>query len=298
MSNKNKGRRPDQDKKPKYVDNRPKIINDGGNSVSYLQVNENTRFVTDIETADAISSEANGRLSYFICGGVDANLFEIDQRSGQVFFKAAPDYEQPRDYNRNNGYEVAVKVVDGAGYWDTQLLRIAVRDVNEQPLEIVGTAGDDSLIGTAGNDTIRGEGGLDFADGLGGDDLLIGGAGNDVLVGGDGKDRLNGTDSTARGVNEVDNLNGNAGADTFILGDTSGSFYVGNNFSDFAIINDFTLGEDQIVLSGSASQYSVADGSDGNAFILYNTGSGTDAIAQLVGRSSASIDINQFQFVH
>lgn len=246
-----------------------------------MHIYENEKFVTDVETYDKISSEENGRLSYYIDGGKDAHLFEVDRRNGKVYFKSAPDYEYPEDHDYNNHYEVKVKVVDGGGYSDTQLLKISIKDVDE------GGGHDPS-------DPIVGDGGENFLEGTEVDDTIIGAGANDVLLGGGGNDRLNGTGSTSRGVNEVDNLTGGAGADTFLLGDENGAFYLGNGFGDFAIIRDFTLGEDQVVLSGSASDYTVADGADGNAFIL--SANGNDAIAQLLGQSSANIDINQFEF--
>jgi len=273
--------------------NRPQITSNGGQDVAYLKVKENGRFVTDVQTYDKVSTESNGRLSYSI-SGEDSYLFEIDHRTGKLYFKDAPDFENPLDHGKDNVYKVKVKVIDGAGYTDTQVLKITVENVEEVPVGQI-IRGDDSnndLFGTAGNDFIFGEGGNDFADGVGGDDDLFGGAGDDVLHGGGGNDFLNGTDPINRGKGEVDNLNGNAGRDIFALGDAQGAYYLGDGFNDFAIINDFSTVEDTIVLSGSSDQYTVADGTEGNAFIL----NGGDAIAQLKGVSSAHIDLTQAQF--
>jgi len=260
-----------------FRNSRPSIKSNGGGSTAHLEVYENERFVTDVETADDKSTEQNGQLSYFIAGGADAHLFEIDRRSGKVFFKNAPDFENPQDRGRDNNYEVKVKVWDAGWLSDSQLLKISVKDVLED---------------SGQSNVIKGDNGNNFLHGTIGADIMFGAGGNDVLFGGEGDDILNGTDSKSRGVGEVDNLNGQAGADKFILGDTQGSFYLGNGFSDFAIIQDFTRGEDQLVLSGRASNYRIVD-ADGAAFIL----KGDDAIARLVGQSAANLNLNQFEYV-
>lgn len=278
-----------------FSSNRPRISSDGGGDVAYLKVKENERFVTDVQTQDKFSTESNGRLRYSI-SGEDAHLFDIDHRTGKLYFKNAPDFENPLDHGKDNVYTVQVKVVDGVGYSDTQLLKIGIENVVEAPVgqTIRGDNADNNLIGTAGNDFIFGEGGADFADGIGGDDDVFGGAGNDVLFGGDGNDFLNGTDSISRGRGEVDNLSGNAGRDIFALGDAQGAYYLGGGFNDFAIINDFNAVDDKIVLSGSAANYTVANGSDGNAFILRNG----DAIARLNGVDASHVNLTSGSFTY
>ena len=114
-----------------FTNPKPRIVSDGGGYTAYLHVKENTKFVTDVQTKDNRSTEANGRLSYSIIGGADKNLFTIDRYSGKVYFKNAPDFEKPLDYGRDNRYEVKIKVKDAAGYTDTQLLKIEVKDVAE-----------------------------------------------------------------------------------------------------------------------------------------------------------------------
>jgi hypothetical protein len=282
------------------VSNRPTIISNGGGDSAHISVAENQAFVTDVQTFDTISSEANGRLQYSIVDGADKAAFVIDSKTGVLSFLQAPDYEKPTDVGADNTYEVAVKVTDKAGYSDTQFLKVKVGDVDDgghDPgtggQEIRGDNGDNTLTGTAGRDFIFGEGGNDFVDGIGGDDDIFGGAGNDVLIGGEGGDFLNGTDTASRGVGEVDNISGNAGADIFALGDAQGAFYLGNGFGDFAIIRDFNAAEDKVLLSGSASDYTTANGSDGNGFILRNG----DAIAQFLGQDAANLNLSQFQYV-
>jgi len=269
------------------VDPRPQIVSNGGGDTAHININENSTFVTDLQTTDNISTEANGRLSYFISGGVDKSFFNIDQKTGEVKFNFAPDFEKPLDSDGDNTYEISVKVVDGAGYTDTQLLKVKIQDVAEggpgnpdpNPGEVVniGDDGDNVLQGSDANE------------------MFSGGGGNDVILAGGGNDRLNGTDKFARGIGEIDNLNGEGGRDVFLLGDADGSFYVGNQFDDFAIIRDFVSGEDRIVLSGSSSDYRVADGNNGNALIL--TTAGNDAVGNVLNQTASNIDLNSGDFI-
>ena len=143
---------------------------------------------------------------------------------------------------------------------------------------ILGGLGSDFLLGGAGNDFLEGLGDgndtllaaadLDILQGDEGDDTLIGGSGNDELYGGldndslvagEGDDTLNGVGASL-GLDEIDQLVGGAGADTFVLGDERGQFYndgfsAGQGTTDYALIADFELGVDTIQVSGLASDY-------------------------------------------
>ncbi|MFK8081655.1 MAG: Ig-like domain-containing protein [Granulosicoccus sp.] len=70
---------------------------------------------------------------YLISGGVDANLFAIDELSGELTFKVAPDFEAPGDTGIDNTYEVVVVAIDSAGVTTDQLVTITVTDSNEEP---------------------------------------------------------------------------------------------------------------------------------------------------------------------
>jgi len=94
-------------------------------------------------------------------------------------------------------------------------------------------------------------------------DTIIGGTGNDTIYGDIGNDRLLGfnPNSVSLGRGQIDNLNGGAGSDRFILGDSNWIGYDdGNNTSsgvaDYANIADFNSSEgDVIQLRGSSSDY-------------------------------------------
>ncbi|QDU99016.1 DUF2341 domain-containing protein [Lignipirellula cremea] len=73
-------------------------------------------------------------LIWSITGGADASLLTIDAVTGDLAFKNAPNFENPLDGGRDNVYEVQVRVADGLGGADTQLVRVAVSNVNEAPV--------------------------------------------------------------------------------------------------------------------------------------------------------------------
>ncbi|GAB4231610.1 MAG: hypothetical protein Kow00121_59860 [Elainellaceae cyanobacterium] len=109
---------------------------------------------------------------------------------------------------------------------------------------IIGTAADDELMGTDGSDYIEGGAGIDWLEGGYGDDILIG------------------SDNFGVGIGEIDVLHGGAGSDLFMVGNNIDGvghvpFYAGFGDSDYAVINDFTAGEDVILLAGIAEEYSL-----------------------------------------
>ncbi len=112
-----------------------------------------------------------------------------------------------------------------------------------------GDEGDDNLRGGFDDDELQGGAGNDILRGDAGNDLLVGGTGNDFLNGGDGNDVIQGAGFAG---NELDTLAGGIGADIFVLGDRSRSFYLNSGGSSFATITDFKSSEgDKIRINGS-----------------------------------------------
>ncbi|MFM6194723.1 MAG: Ig-like domain-containing protein, partial [Planktothrix sp.] len=119
---------------------------------------------------------------------------------------------------------------------------------------LFGNQDNDNLFGDVGNDNLYGGQGDDFLDGGEGDDHLFGDVGNDILIGGKGRDRFY--------------IAGNTGVD---------------------LINDFTLGEDQIQLTGGLSLEALQITTvNGNTIIkLANTG---EELVKLLGFDSTLIN--------
>ena len=156
----------------------------------------------------------------------------------------------------------SIESVDGSNFDDA-----LTGDDNENRL--YGRNGDDTLIDNAGDDYLSGQGGADSLTAGAGLDRLLGGSGNDtlageadsdMLAGGMGDDSLTGASTTTNGVGEIDRMQGNAGADIFVLGTTTTAFYddgdnSSNGLGDYGLIFGFDVAEDVIELSSSQTYY-------------------------------------------
>lgn len=117
---------------------------------------------------------------------------------------------------------------------------------------IDGGNGNNVLLGGAGNDTIgdyyNASVGNDILGGGDGNDTLIGGLGDDQLVGGAGSDYLlggAGNDLLVSGPGSNDRMVGGDGNDAFLFNAQAG-------FGNFAIIEDFKIGQDAVLLDHNA----------------------------------------------
>nr|WP_320051339.1 DUF4347 domain-containing protein [uncultured Desulfuromonas sp.] len=143
------------------INEAPRIISDGGNDYAVLSVNENTLAVTTVQAHDA----DNDSIIYWVSGGIDADLFQIDATSGELSFIQAPDYENPGDSGLNNNYIVRVTAEDSDGASDVQTLSINIANVNEgsdpvQPDDDGdgAPAADEDLAPPVDNDGMTGDG--------------------------------------------------------------------------------------------------------------------------------------------
>ncbi|MEM8613049.1 MAG: CARDB domain-containing protein, partial [Cyanobacteria bacterium P01_H01_bin.105] len=166
--------------------------------------------------------------------------------------------------------------------------------------DFIGTGGADFFQGLRGDDDIFGNGGDDELRGGRGDDFVVGGSGNDIVNGDRGDDILVGvniTNAVNPGSNQIDLLIGGFGDDVFVLGDTNQSYYVDTTSPDYAVIADYTAGEDVIVLHGSASSYSLGTPSTG---LPTGTGifQGTELVAIVQGDTAAlSLTSEAFEYL-
>ncbi|MGD1805460.1 hypothetical protein ACP6PL_08460 [Dapis sp. BLCC M126] len=142
---------------------------------------------------------------------------------------------------------------------------------NQEPLNLVGTDGDDMLVGRQGDDTIAGLQGDDQIDGRGGDDILRGDknsrssgssiAGDDTINGGTGDDRIGG-----KGGN--DELYGDEGNDS-IWGDDGDDLIRGGLGNDVLTGDDFSGGQgsDTFILAVGEGTDTIVDFEVGTDFI-------------------------------
>lgn len=167
-----------------------------------------------------------------------------------------------------------------------------------------GGEGNDTLRGGNGNDTLEGNDGNDNLAGQGGNDFLEGGDGRDTVTGSDGDDVLVGVDPNGNlGVGERDILRGNAGSDTFVLGDASSVYYDDNAATvsasavGQAIIKDFVINQDIIQLSSTGS-YQLQQTNGGSTVIFETSDAVRERIAIVQGVTGLNLsDSSQFQFV-
>ena len=83
----------------------------------YDVVYEDTKTKLDYRTFMRTEATAASGFVYEISGGADAALFTIDPTTGTLNFKVAPDFENPTDANKDNTYEVTIRIsnaTDGA----------------------------------------------------------------------------------------------------------------------------------------------------------------------------------------
>ncbi len=78
-------------------------------------------------------SDPNGdTVSAEIIGGEDAGLFDYYEDDQKLVFLAAPDFENPHDFDRNNRYEVIMSATDGTNTAEFPVT-IEATEVNEPP---------------------------------------------------------------------------------------------------------------------------------------------------------------------
>jgi Ca2+-binding RTX toxin-like protein len=167
-----------------------------------------------------------------------------------------------------------------------------------------GSGMNDVIFGGGGNDLVTAGGGNDSIDGGDGNDTIFGGTGNDTISGGSGADEIynsagndsvNGDDGddTLRGNGGDDTLSGGSGNDTFI-------FRAGDGDD---IITDFSVGEDVLRISATATDFSDLASVqaaanlvtiDGQSGVLIDTGDG-DSIF-IAGISLAALTEVDFIF--
>ena len=90
-----------------------------------LSIMEDGINVIDINAIDDFDAEGQG-LQYSIVGGPDQDLFNIDQDTGELSFKNAPDFDNPLDHNSDNKYKVKVQVTDLDGAFTDKDLSVRV----------------------------------------------------------------------------------------------------------------------------------------------------------------------------
>ena len=127
-------------------------------SAGVFEVAENRAMVGQLEAVD--QDKQDEITGYGIAGGADGGLFEVDEETGELRFREAPDYENPGDVESaepesgagDNEYIVVVEVSSGEGERERKgqrAIRVRVSDEEEPPeapaAPVVTAEGSDSL---------------------------------------------------------------------------------------------------------------------------------------------------------
>jgi Ca2+-binding RTX toxin-like protein len=119
------------------LDNPPVITSNGGGSSASVSIDENTSAVTTVTATDI---DVGQTLTYGIAGGADASLFKIDPVTGELSFKAGPDFENPIDSDFDGIYNVVVSVSDGI-IATTQQIAVSINDVADGAAPVITSNG-------------------------------------------------------------------------------------------------------------------------------------------------------------
>ena len=137
----------------------------------------------------------------------------------------------------------------------------------------IGTGKDDVMVSLGGNDTLSGGDGSDLLLGGEGNDVLSGGAGDDRLIGGLGTDTADYSDASSGVTINLENgegLDGEGGVDTLI----SIENLVGSDHDDVFIVNS----RDNIMIGGEGADSFVFNAADGGDDLIQDFTSGEDSI--------------------
>ena len=88
-------------------------LDDTAPVIGGINIDSNMTSVPENTTA-AFTFSSNEAVTWSIPGGIDASLLVINS-SGDLSFISSPDYENPKDNNKDNDYELAVRATDLAG---------------------------------------------------------------------------------------------------------------------------------------------------------------------------------------
>jgi uncharacterized delta-60 repeat protein len=127
----------------------PIITSNGGGTSASVSLGQKPTAVTTVTATDP---DATKLLTYLIVGGADANKFQINEFTGFLTFVSPPDFNIPKDADRNNIYDVTVQVSDGS-LTDTQAIAVTVTNQNEPPIITSNGGGTKASVSVSENAT-------------------------------------------------------------------------------------------------------------------------------------------------
>ena len=108
----------------------PNFVNSSGSSLGSGDNFADSATFAENDTGAAYTAitvdddDTDDFVKYHITGGIDSSLFEIiDDQTGEIFFKSAPDYESAQDDGGDNTYIVEVNATDSN---DTTVITLSI----------------------------------------------------------------------------------------------------------------------------------------------------------------------------
>lgn len=209
------------------------------------------------------ATDEDGDAISYTLSGADAGLFT--NINGAIFFINAPDFENPKDVDKDNVYEVIITATDTNGATISHLVKITVSDVGDAVIDassltdslgarFIGALGDylGASVSYAGD--VNGDGIDDFIMGAYRADNVIGKSGSAYVIFG----KIGGLDAN------LDHLTLD-GTDGFRLDGTSGFSSAGTSVSGIGDIN--ADGFDDLIVGASSADEGANDA--GSAYIIY-----------------------------
>jgi hypothetical protein len=114
----------------------PSFTHELADGILSLSVAENTTAVLDVQASDP---DAGQSLSFSL-EGTDASLFTLNPTTRNLSFKTAPDFEDPKDQNKDNVYELTVIATDNGPAPKSSLLSIRVSVTNVAEIAFTGNS--------------------------------------------------------------------------------------------------------------------------------------------------------------
>ena len=183
-----------------------KVISANGESDTAV-ITFNTQAVNDAPTVEAESftlqdtREQSGEAQ---ANDVDGDILSYSVTTQATNGTRSIDENGVWTYNANSTYvgqdSAIITVDDGNGGTTTKTLNFDIQEtvVSDEPLNLYGDNGDDTLIGGDGDDYLNASSGNDTLNGGAGNDRLYAGSGDDILIGGTGDDTLDGSSEIGR----------------------------------------------------------------------------------------------------